>query len=366
MQGSGGNDHRMPVRAGDRRSAQPDLPDWQKNTWYGPAPQNENPFDEPEDAPELRSSRSENVNEHLGDFWRAEASGRGYTSATQAAKEKEEETKARAQNPGKRPSGRNGRKIAFRVFLTAVILISVTALVLRFAVFAVRGITIDGNRTLPAEDIIRSSGINLGDNILTLDEAAVEKRISDDYRLQFRYLEKKLPNIVTIGIKEREACCWLTYCGIHYTMDKNRMVLSEKEKMTQTDEQTGVTSVLPQFQQLVEVKGLRIRSGCYIGQTMILSSTRQQLLFSNLFLEMKVLSCTGDIREADLSNPDSVLLTTRDGYTVSLGDSSRIHEKLRSLLLVRQELIRMGETGGTINVANPENPLYSPPSSRNR
>jgi len=96
VQGPGGNDHRTPVRAGDRRSAQPDLPDWQKNTWYGPAPQNENPFDEPEDAPELRSSRSENVNEHLGDFWRGETSGRGYTSATQATKEKKEETKASA------------------------------------------------------------------------------------------------------------------------------------------------------------------------------------------------------------------------------------------------------------------------------
>ncbi|MBO7663017.1 MAG: FtsQ-type POTRA domain-containing protein [Clostridia bacterium] len=360
MQGPGENDQRKPARAGERRSAGSDFPDWQKNTWYGPAPQNENPFDEPEDAPELRSSRSENVNEHLGDFWRAETSGRGYAPASQDTKK--EETQSGEQKPARRRSGKNGRKIAIRVLLTAVILIVAAALVLRFAVFAVRGITVDGNRMLSAEEVIRSSGIRLGDNILTLYEAAVEKKIAEDYRLQFRYLEKKLPNVVTIGVKEREACCWLTYCGIHYTMDKNRMVLSETEKMTQTDERTGATSLLPEFQQLVEVKGLQIRSGCYIGQTMFLSSTRQQLLFSNLFLEMKVLSCTGEIREADLSNPDSVLLTTRDGYMVAMGDSSRIHEKLRSLLLVRQELIRMGETGGTINVATPESPLYSPPS----
>ena len=36
---------------------QPPLRDWQKNTWYGPAPLDENPFDEPEDAPELRELR---------------------------------------------------------------------------------------------------------------------------------------------------------------------------------------------------------------------------------------------------------------------------------------------------------------------
>ena len=32
--------------------------DWQRNTWFGPVPQNTNPFDEPETAPELKDSRS--------------------------------------------------------------------------------------------------------------------------------------------------------------------------------------------------------------------------------------------------------------------------------------------------------------------
>ena len=31
--------------------------------------------------------------------------------------------------------------------------------------------------------------------------------------------------------------------------------------------------------------------------------------------------------------------------------------------LVKQELQRMGETGGSINVSNPESPLYSPPQT---
>ena len=48
--------------------------DWQKNTWFGPAPLNSNPFDEPEDAPELKDVRSENVNQRMGEFWQTQRS----------------------------------------------------------------------------------------------------------------------------------------------------------------------------------------------------------------------------------------------------------------------------------------------------
>ena len=75
---------------------------------------------------------------------------------------------------------------------------------------------------------------------------------------------------------------------------------------------------------------------------------------------MKVLGCRGRIQEADLSNVSSILLMTRDGYTVAMGDSGNIHAKLRAALLVMERLKQMDLSGGTINVSNPETPFYSP------
>ena len=50
----GQNGDYRPRTAGERSGAPgPGVRDWQKNTWFGPAPLNSNPFDEPEDAPEL-------------------------------------------------------------------------------------------------------------------------------------------------------------------------------------------------------------------------------------------------------------------------------------------------------------------------
>jgi len=161
-------------------------------------------------------------------------------------------------------------------------------------------------------------------------------------------VEKELPNAVTLSVREREACCWLNYCGIMYAMDKNRMVLFETEDVT-------MRPALP------EVKGLDIRSGCMTGQTMILTSQEQQQVFSEMFLEMKVLGCTPAILEVDLNNLNSILVVTRDGFTVSMGDRQNLHAKLRSMLLVQEQLKAMGESGGSISVVNPENPYYSPP-----
>ncbi len=318
--------------------------DWQRNTWYGPAPRDVNPFDEPEDAPELRESRSENVNRHIGDFWRADTTGYQYGG--------------KGQNTGRTPrSSRNGpraprQELRFSTVMKALgillCVVVVSYLVLRFVVFTVREIKVTGNRNISAEEIIRQSGIRMGESMLTLSGEAVEKRLEENYRLEFRYLEKDFPTSVTLSVREREACCWLTYGGILYFMDKNCMVMYETEDLT------------VQPAELVEVKGLVIRSGCQTGQTMVLAGEAQQEAFSGLFLEMKVLGCTAQMAEADFSNTEALLLVTRDGYTVALGSAANIHAKLRAALLVREKLISMELTGGTINVINPESPLYSP------
>ena len=192
------------------------------------------------------------------------------------------------------------------------------------------------------------SGIRQGDFILTLNEKNIEQRILSDYRLQFRYMARQMPGRVILSVREREACCWLNYCGIIYVMDKDRMVLYESENPAE------------QPANLVEIKGLTVRSNTVAGQYINLGNEVQQSILSELFLEMKVLGCTADVKEANINSTDSILLETRDGYTVSLGGRENLHAKLRSMILVRNELNRMEYTGGTINVINPESPIFTP------
>ncbi len=323
-------------RAGDSGNG---VRDWQRNTWFGPAPLNNNPFEEPEDAPELKESRSENVTEHVGDFWNSP--DKGYQNANPPRKTSDGDGRNRTVKGKKRPR-------AIRVIAVAALVLTAVFLVLRFAVFSVKQIVVTGNNTISADEVIRASGIHRGDSIFSLNEKTVEERITSDYRLQYRYMVRELPSTVLISVREREPCCWLTYCGIMYVMDKNRMVLYESENPYE------------QPQNLVEIKGLEVRSNTLVGQYINLGNETQQSIFSELFLEMKVLGCIDRIKEADISNTGSILLLTRDGYTAALGDRNNLHAKLRSLLLVQDELNKMGNSGGTINVTNPESPIYSP------
>ena len=338
----GPSDQNRPRTAGERSgNTGPDagVRDWQRNTWFGPAPVNSNPFDEPEDAPELKESRSENVTQHVGEFWNSPE--QRYQTAAPSQN-------VSADNGQKRADRKKGNPRIIRTVAGIAVFLAAVLLILRFAVFSVKQIVVNGNASIPAEEVVRISGVHRGDSILSLNEKTVEERITSDYRLQFRYMARELPSTVVISVKEREPCCWLTYCGIMYVMDKNRMVLYESENPSE------------QPLNLVEIKGLEVRSNTLVGQYINLGNETQQSIFTELFLEMKVLGCINLIKEADISNTSSILLATRDGYTAGLGDRTNIHAKLRSLLLVQDELKKMGSIGGTINVSNPETPIYTP------
>ncbi len=326
------------MQPGPNNGPPADLKDWQKETWYGGTPFNANPFDEPEDAPELREERSDNLYNHEGEFWQGRQPTEGYQFSPDG--------RPRAPEVKEKPP-RKKRSLWVYAAIGAAVAAAVYFIVF-YAVLSVRNIRVEGNRAFSAEQVIELSGIRKGTPLLQVDADRAARGIESNVYLRFRYLEKEMPDTVVIGVREREACCWMTWCGIFYTMDKERMVLFETEE----------ENVQPS--NLVRVDGLRIRSGCMVGQTLMLESEKQQEVFTNLFLEMKVLGCTEDILEADLSNLDSILLSTRDGFTVRMGDSLNIHAKLRSMLLTREELLRRGYSGGIINVINLENPIYSP------
>jgi hypothetical protein len=242
-------------------------------------------------------------------------------------------------------------------------------LLLHFGLFTVRRVSVQGNSRIPAAEVIRRSGISVGMPIFGLDEAAIERGIEQEPLLKFRYLEKDLPSTVILRVEEREACCWMTWNGILYIMDKQRTVLSESETIpaeltggNETDEEESEKQekVREQIAGLVRVDGLKVRSGALPGQSLVLENPEQQVVSSSLFLELKVLGCSSLMAEADLSNLDSLLLTTRDGFTVAMGNSMYIHAKLRSMLITREELLRRGYHGGVINVSLPETPIFTP------
>ena len=153
---------------GNGPEPQEPLRDWQRqDTWYGPFPGEENPFDEPEDAPELRELRSEELNNRSGDFWQSQTTGYRFGNT----KSPENNHPERKPNQPASPRLKRIRVLSVLAGFLAV------GLILYFGVFTVRFVQVIGNDKIPSGEIIRLSGIRIGTPLYGLNTESIERGI---------------------------------------------------------------------------------------------------------------------------------------------------------------------------------------------
>lgn len=305
-------------------------PQWQtspqpQSPWQAAPP---DPFDEPGEAPELRQARSENLYDRDKTFWHDLSDMN--LQPTQAA-----------------PRAARADKHVLRWIVAIVAILVIAGAAVYGTVFRVRSVTVQGVSTISAEEVIRLSGISEGMSTLSLNEEAIERGVESNRYLTFVCVDVKLPDQVTIQVRERTPAAVIKYCGILYTADNRGMVLEESFDTDMA------------HPGLVSVEGLDIRQ-CEVGKSLILGQTRQMNVYTNILLELKVMNGMSQIRELDLTDMDNLFLVSTDGYSVRLGNSESIHAKLRAMLLTLDKLRSEGYGVGTVDVSTPVNPTYIP------
>lgn len=183
-----------------------------------------------------------------------------------------------------------------------------------------------------------------GRNIRKLDEDSIRREIAKDPYLSMISVSTDMPGTVNVSVRVRNACATVLYLGNRYTIDSAGMVLE---------------TLGPSVQPALPEARLGVYK-CNAGKRIELKSAQDMEIYYSVSVELKALGLTKEVEMYDLTNADNLMLKMRDGYYVSLGSSERIHAKLRSMMLVRQKLIETGRTGGTIHVATPEKPTWSP------
>lgn len=339
QQGTGGYDGQMSGRGYASPAGQAwqtgytptsSVPQGTYSAWTGPTPAD--PFEEPEEALELRQARSDNLYNRDDHFW-----------------DHVEDVKPQAA-PAKAP-GKEKRADSHTVrWVVLILAVLVTAGVMIYgAVFQVRSISVVGAKTIPEDEVIRLSGVTQGMNTFAIDDNKVEQGVESNRYMSLVCVEKQLPDKVVIQVKERIQAAQIKYCGILYTIDNRGMVLEES---LNTDELNPY---------LVSVEGMNIKT-CRVGESVTLHSADQLKVYTELMVELKVMSAISMIEELDLSNMDNIFLVSKDGYSIRLGDATRLHAKLRSMIMTVERLNRDGYHGGTIDVSAPVNPTYIPDS----
>lgn len=308
----------------------------------GDGPWRQDPFEDGAVDRGLSEERSEELDKRQSPFWQSQP-----TPPPEQVIEREQRHKSVVLEKVRRKIGVNARVLIYGLCsLLAVILLYGGYCAIHYRITE---IDVEGNSYIPKERVIELSGLKVGTNLLTLDEKAAERigqAISRERYLVFVGLKKYEPNRVVIHVRERTPVAYMNTNGIVYVLDASGMVLEE-------DRQGTMRPVL------MRLEGLDVRT-CRVGSRVDVNQQLQFDIYMTVSMEAKAMSL-GEVNSAlYVTDTNNLYLVTADGFTVRLGNSSRIHAKLRSMNLVREALVARGEHSGTIDVSTPAEPTWIP------
>ena len=313
-----------------------------------PQPGNGGPYEDTGYAPELRAARSENLYRRDERFWQhmpgADETMHGRPRHADYFNHQEQFHQTRSHKP---PKARRGGHVIGLVLGVAVLLMGV-AILFASPLFSVQEIRVTGNTRVSSEEIVRRSGLTVGMNRFSLHADEVMNRVEGNYYLICDLVHMPEWNTVEIRVREREVVAVIDYNGLMYFADNRGMILEEFANRSAIS-----------LDGKILVIGLNVRR-CDVGRTVTLTDPEQLRVYNDILVELKVMGALDMIEELDMSSMESIFLTTRDGYSVRLGNGSDIHRKLRSMLLTL-EALREGQYGvGSIDVSAPVNPSFVP------
>lgn len=114
--------------------------------------------------------------------------------------------------------------LIFFLFLISVLLI----LSIKLPYLNIKKINVTGNKIVDKDSIIKASSLSVGKNILYENYSKAKNEILKNPYVKSVEINKKLPNIVTINIEEREASFYIQKDKNFYIIDNEGLVLEER------------------------------------------------------------------------------------------------------------------------------------------
>lgn len=151
---------------------------------------------------------------------------------------------------------RKKRRVRFRWIYKLISLVAVAAALATACVifFRVNGIQVEGNVHYTAQDIISASGIQAGDNLVTMWEPEINQRICAQLPyVQRVVLKRTLPDQVTLMVEERTVAATIPGDGSSWLISLDGYLL-EPTSQTQGLEVVGLQAQAPKAGEAVQVQ----------------------------------------------------------------------------------------------------------------
>ena len=246
------------------------------------------------------------------------------------------------------PPPRN-KRTGLKATVLSLILILAVLVILNETVFRISSADVQGTRRISKSTVLEAAGLNRFTNYFSVNEEKIAKGINSNRYLVFEKLEKVFPNALIIYVRERSPVAKAQEMGAVFQMDEEGMVLEQSNVLIKENEENDG---------LIIITGLKPKE-LRVGRKMVAGTESQEQAYLLVIQELTLQGYLGQVSELNLSDPDNIYLTTRDGYNVRLGDISDLRAKIGTVRAVVAELRAMELKGGLLEATIPGEVIYN-------
>lgn len=244
-------------------------------------------------------------------------------------------SKSDAEHEAKKAKKAANSKTRRALISVLLILVTAAACIGIYYLSLVKTISISECTRYTKNDILNAAGITSGKCILSYNPKEIKSRLEEDPYLEVLSVKRIIPDEISIEVDEREEYAAIvtgndSYCVI----DKNGYILF-----------TGKREGVGELKSIHGLGTMGFSTGTYINADK--SKLRPYVLMELIEAFGKR---DGEIGSIDITIPASLKLTTRDGYTIMLGDSVDIESKVERMFAALDKARESGSPNKVIYI----------------
>ena len=204
---------------------------------------------------------------------------------------------------------RSPRRI-LKGFLFIVICTAIVGILVYSPIFVLRHVQVDGAVYLKKEELVRISGIYMGEPLFQLETDQVTKRLLQDLRIEEALVRRQLPSTLEITIKERMPVATVACEYGYLDIDRQGKVIDSYRTLKN----------MP----IPMITGVQVRD-LYIGDDVEDEMVKKILSFLQQLDDVSL----NQLSEIAITGPDYLVAYTTNSVQIRLGKLERMEEKAR-------------------------------------
>lgn len=236
------------------------------------------------------------------------------------------------------------RKIKIRRTLIFVFVLALTVCVCLFTpIFNVTDISVEGNRAVSEEQIIKAAAVKNGTNIFRINTIKSVKNVCGIGYVEKAEIKRRLPSKIVIKVTECTESAYIIYAANYVGIDATGKVLSVKKV---SEVQEGITTVT----------GMSLKSFKTGEKFEPVKEEKKQVLL-DIFAAAEKQKLLASIKNINIADTNDIKFTLDSGTAVVLGKDEELEYKLAYLKEVVKSLDEKTR-GGTVDLSDTSNVVY--------